>query len=91
MKFKEGDIVIFKKTQSWALALVDGDTYIVREIEYCERNGTKYLLSYIDYSSTSAWARPEMLEPARIRDNRLARKLYPNWRPKDGWLYKKIP
>lgn len=31
------------------------------------------------------------LRHMRIRDNRLARKLYPNWRPKDGWLYQKIP
>ena len=68
--------------EKWVGGLVKGKTYI---INYPYQDG--YSLMHENLTPTGYWARESMLELNRVKDTRLARKMYPDFVEDNGWLY----
>jgi deoxyribonuclease (pyrimidine dimer) len=78
-----GDRVIFKKPDvNWTQGLTVGKVYIVNR----PYMGGFTLLEE-NLESTGYWARIDSLEPTKVKNTRLARRLYPNARFDDNWVY----
>lgn len=81
-KYIIGDKVTYRKGDGhWTNSLNDGNYIINRP--YMDG----YSLLNTDLSVTGYWARESTLEHQRIRDTRLARKMYPDYVENNGWLY----
>lgn len=81
-KFVSGDKVRYTRTnENWINGLSDG-IYIVNRPYMAG-----FCLLHEDLTSTGYWAENESLEPTKVKNNRLARKLYPNANYDDNWVY----
>ena len=85
MNFEVGDIVEYIGNPSMLLPKHCTIKSITKDIQY--GGGYKVTLHEAHEGSTYSI---DSFKCIKVRNTRLARRMYPNWRGENGWLYPKI-